>query len=119
MENIEITKMLFNAMNSGDFSEIQSYFSPDIEFDFPGVKRVKGNRKVVIFLNALLRKYRKLVFTLDDFVIDKDKICAIWSNVGVKTDSIPYSNSGITLLHFENGKITFLSDYFKDTSFTN
>lgn len=28
-----------------------------------------------------------------------------------------FSNSGVTLFHFTRGKISFISDYFKDTSF--
>jgi hypothetical protein len=29
----------------------------------------------------------------------------------------PYKNAGVTLLHFNQGKISFISDFFKDTSF--
>lgn len=113
-----IADYLFEAMNSKDFSKVQEYFSEDIEFDFPGAGIVKGQKRVIIFLKALSRKYPDLTFTVSEYITESNKTVAIWTNKGTQTTGEEYSNSGVTLLRIENEKIVFLSDYFKDTSFT-
>ncbi len=89
----------------------------NVAFDFPGAGRIEGSKRVILFLKALLRKYRVLTFIVSDVIIDGDKACAVWTNSGEHIDGKPYSNSGVTLIRFNDDKIVFLSDYFKDTSF--
>ena len=86
-------------------------------FDFPGPGRIEGRKRVLIFLKALMRKYSSLTFKISDIIIEGNRSCAVWTNEGISVEGKPYKNSGITLIHFEDGKISFLSDYFKDTSF--
>jgi ketosteroid isomerase-like protein len=50
---------------------------------------------------------------------EQDCACVIWSNEGQHKTGEAYRNRGITFLQFKEGKIIFLSDYFKDTSFTS
>jgi ketosteroid isomerase-like protein len=113
----DLTLSLFNAMNSRDFSTLEKNVADHVAFDFPGAGRVEGARRVILFLNALLRKYPKLEFTVSEVLVDKQSTCAIWTNEGISTDGKPYENKGITLIHFREEKIVFISDYFKDTSF--
>lgn len=105
-------------MNNRDFSDIEGLLDENVCFDFPGVKRSEGIRKTRILLSALLKKYPELVFSVQDVIIDEDKGCVVWTNKGTDVNNSPYENSGITLLYFKAGKISFISDYFKDTSFT-
>lgn len=114
----DISRSVFEAMNTRNFSKLEKYMADDISFDFPGAGTINGKRKVLIFLNALLRKYPKLTFTVFDIIMDKEKVCIVWTNKGVGIKGESYDNSGMTLLHFSDGKLTFISDYFKDTSFT-
>jgi ketosteroid isomerase-like protein len=113
----DVALSIFKAMNTRDFSEFESYATEDVVFDFPGAGRITGIKRVLIFLKALLRKYPKLTFTVSEIIADKQKACAVWTNEGEDVDGNPYSNSGITLLYFTGNKLTFISDYFKDTSF--
>lgn len=112
-----IARSIFNAMNTRDFSEFENFVSEDVVFDFPGAGRIEGYKRILIFLKVLLRKYPKLKFTVSEILNDKQKACAVWTNEGEDIDGNPYSNSGITLLYFKGSKLTFISDYFKDTSF--
>ena len=112
-----MVKSIFNAMNTKDFSELKKITAGDVAFDFPGSGRIEGQRRVLIFLKALLRKYPKLTFTVSDTIVDNQRACAIWTNEGENIEGKPYKNSGITLIHFLDRKIIFISDYFKDTSF--
>ncbi|GAB4302958.1 MAG: hypothetical protein Kow0068_25440 [Marinilabiliales bacterium] len=110
---------LFKAMNSGDFSNADNFLDDNISFDFPGTEKVVGKKRVVLFLKVLLRKYPGLTFQVNDLIIDNEnqKACAVWTNHAKTLDNNEYNNSGITLCHIKDGKISYLSDYFKVTSF--
>jgi ketosteroid isomerase-like protein len=123
MKNSELYKKLargvFEAMNKRDFSEMQKNIADNLVFDFPGAGKIEGAKRVVIFLTALLRKYSVLQFTVSEVFVEEEKACAIWTNIGESKDGKPYTNSGVTIFQFDNEKISSMSDYFKDTSFTN
>ncbi len=114
----EMAQSVFNAMNTRDFSVFENMITNNVVFDFPGAGRIEGNRKVIIFLKALLRKYSVLTFTINEIIIENNSACVIWTNEGKHVEGHSYSNRGITLIHYSNeNKIEFISDYFKDTSF--
>ncbi|UCH13028.1 MAG: nuclear transport factor 2 family protein [Bacteroidales bacterium] len=108
---------IFDAMNTRDFSKFENFITESVVFDFPGAGRIEGYKRVIIFLKALLRKYPELKFTVTEIITDNQRACAVWTNKGEDINGNTYSNSGITLLYFTGNKITFISDYFKDTSF--
>jgi ketosteroid isomerase-like protein len=111
---------MFVAMNTRDFEPLKPRLSDNVVFHFPGSKPLEGPRRLILFLNALTRKYKDLTFRITDVLIDEyeHKACVVWTNSGKHPDGSDYQNSGLTLLKFESDKICFLSDYFKDTSFT-
>jgi len=110
---------VFDAMNKRDFSGMQNNIAENLVFNFPGSGQIEGAKRVILFLNVLLRKYSTLTFTVSEIFSEGDRACAIWTNTGEYKDGKPYSNSGITIFQFVDGKISYMSDYFKDTSFTN
>lgn len=113
----EISKLVFESINKRDFIKFESIVNEDIIFDFPGVDQMKGIKKVILFFNILFRKYKALHFEIIDIIVDEDKTCVKWNNKGEEKDGTLYSNSGLTWFYFKNGKVSFMSDYFKDTSF--
>lgn len=115
--NEELTLLIFKGLNKRDFSELDPYLHPDVALDFPGSGRMEGEKRVRIFLKALLRKYPVLVFNVYEVLVDGNLACAVWNNKGENLAGEAYSNQGMTLVHIDHGKITFISDYFKDTSF--
>ena len=121
IQSVELADLVFKAMNQRDFTDVEPFIHENIRFDFPGLERVEGSKRVLIFLKALLRKYRTLTFTMHEYIEDRDreKVCVVWSNKGEDTSGNPYENRGVTIIHLKEGKIVLLSDYFKDTSFTN
>ena len=114
---LDLALELFKAMNSRSFDEIDQYFSDDLAFDFPGAGRIEGKKKVLIFLKAMLRKYPVLGFKVYEYFGDGEQVCVLWTNKGQNIAGEPYENSGVSIIHIEHGKIFFISDYFKDTSF--
>jgi len=117
LDRENLATLVFKAMNIRDFSILDPYLSKEVVLDFPGAGRIEGYRKVLIFMKALLRKFPELQFDISDIITEKEKSCIVWTNKGENMDGEPYFNSGISLIHFFRGKIVFISDYFKDTSF--
>jgi len=114
-----VSCLIFEAMNTKNTALLEPYLAEDVMFDFPGTDRLVGKKRVLIFLKALLRKFPDIIFKVQDVIADHDKVCIAWTNSARLETSQPYSNSGVTLVHCVNGRITFISDYFKDTSFVN
>ena len=111
--------MVFKALNDRDFTEVQPFLSEELVIHFPGVGEIPGLRKCVIFLKTLLRKYTELKFTVTEIIFENERAVVVWTNKGIKINGEEYVNSGITLFYFSDNKISFISDYFKDTSFTS
>ena len=118
LTNGEIALGVFDAINQRNFQEFESYISSEIKFDFPGVEEIHGAKKVIIFFMILFRKYKTLEFRVIDIVEADQKACVMWENKGEENDGTLYSNKGLTWFYLKENQIIFMSDYFKDTSFT-
>jgi ketosteroid isomerase-like protein len=108
---------IFAAMNSRDVSELAPYIAEEATFDFPGAGCITGKKRILLFFKILFRRYPRLFFRIDDIIVEGERACAVWSNEGENAQGTPYRNRGITLVRTADGQITFISDYFKDTSF--
>jgi ketosteroid isomerase-like protein len=109
---------IFKAMNERDFDWFESHVTEHIGFDFPGTARAEGKRRTLLLLKSILRKYPELVFTVEEVIASDDRASVVWHNKGKSLSGEDYQNRGMTLVHFQGDKISLLSDYFKDTSFT-
>ena len=61
--------------------------------------------------------FPELEFNITEVITQTERACVVWTNRGKDIQGNPYANAGVTLFHFRDGKISFISDYFKDTSF--
>lgn len=113
----ELAQLIFSAMNARNLSRLEQYLAENAVFDFPGAGRMEGARRILLFFKILFRKYTYLTFTLDDIMVDNDRVCVVWRNAGESSTGVPYTNRGVTVVHILNNKIIYISDYFKDTSF--
>jgi hypothetical protein len=48
-------------------------------------------------------------------IIEGERSAIHWTNKGVSRKDEPYENEGITILEEDGEKISFISDFFKDT----
>lgn len=115
---VDPVHILFAALNCRDLSLLDGYLAEDAGFDFPGPGLITGRKKILLFLKILFRKYSRLTFSVERIIREQDYACAVWTNEGEEKTGKAYRNRGITFLHVKEGKIIYLSDYFKDTSFT-
>jgi len=117
ISNRELAKAIFTTMNSRDVSHLEQHLAEEAVFDFPGPGLIEGRRKILVFLKVLFRKYPRLEFSVQDIIVEGDRAYAAWTNEGEDKKGNPYQNRGVTFMRFSEGKIVFISDYFKDTSF--
>jgi ketosteroid isomerase-like protein len=118
MNNKRLASLVFEALNKRDFNELHPFLNEEIVLNFPGVGDISGTKRIVIFMKTLLRKYPELHFNIQEVISEGDSAVAVWTNSGKKISGEDYSNSGNTLFHFIEGRISLISDYFKDTTFT-
>lgn len=117
LSNRALAQVIFSAMNTRDLSELDQCLSENATFDFPGAGLIKGRNRILAFLKVLFRKYPQLFFTVEDVMVDGDRANVLWTNKGENMRGDPYKNRGVTFVKLTEGKIVFISDYFKDTSF--
>ena len=113
----QLSEIFFNALNSRDPSDLLIHLAENAVLDFPGAGRIEGRKRIVAFVRVLFRKFPKLEFTIHDMIVEKERACVVWTNTGERANGDAYRNSGITFAKITDGKIDFISDYFKDTSF--
>ena len=105
----------FDFVNQRDLDKMGNLLSPDAKFYFPKTQPMIGKERILRFFGILFRQYPQLAFEIHR-TIHQDKHSAVhWTNQGVNRKSEPYQNEGVTLLEWEEGKIRFISDFFKDT----
>jgi len=117
LTNMDKAKLIFISLNTRDLSDLERYLADNAELDFPGAGCMQGKRRVLLFFKVLFRKYSYLEFTVEDVIVEGDRACVVWHNVGDDRKGNPYKNRGVTLVKMSEEKILFISDYFKDTSF--
>ena len=117
LSNRELAELVVTSMDKRDFTLYEKHVAEDAVLDFPGSEKVKGCRRIIVFLKAVLRKYPELKFTIEKIILDEDGAAVVWSNKGKDKSGEPYDNRGITFVQMRHEKIVLISDYFKNTSF--
>jgi ketosteroid isomerase-like protein len=112
-----VIQKFFETVNKRQYDRLRAFFSPDIVFFFPGTKPLHGPHKVLQLLKIIAHRYPDLMFEVIDIIIQDDQAAVVWKNRGKDLHGSPYQNEGVTIFRLENGRIGFMSDYFKDTSF--
>jgi ketosteroid isomerase-like protein len=105
----------FHAANSHNLTALEGLFTDDIEFFFPKTRPLMGKKPVLRFFAILFKQYPRLTFQVHMTIIQSEKAAVHWTNEGTNRKGNPYGNEGVSLLRFENNKICFISDFFKDT----
>ena len=115
--NPAFVKSFFTLLNNRDFESLKNHLTPDVTFYFPGTKPLVGPQKVIQLLRIIYRRYAHLTFSIEDIIIQRNKIAVVWSNSGNDVRGRLYKNRGVTIFKIEKDKIAYISDFFKDTSF--
>ena len=105
----------FQVLNERDLDEADTLLDSRTEFFFPKTKPIIGKDRILKFLNIFFRQYPELIFTVVRVIHQGDQAAVHWTNRGTNRRKEPYENEGVTILEMENGKIVYISDFFKNT----
>jgi ketosteroid isomerase-like protein len=115
MANRETVLKFFQVLNERDLTAADLLLSDQTEFYFPKTKPMVGKDRILKFLNVFFRGYPELIFAVKKVIIQGDQAAVHWTNRGTSRRKEAYENEGVTILEMEDGKIVYISDFFKDT----
>lgn len=105
----------FDLFNSRDMDQMAKLLDEDAELYFPKTQPLIGKERILKFLYILFRQYPELAFEVQRVICEGNKAAVHWTNKGLSRKNEPYQNEGATILEMVDDKITFISDFFKDT----
>jgi len=105
----------FQVLNARDLVEAGNLLASQAELFFPKTQPMIGKDRILKFLKIFFRQYPDLIFTVERVIRQGDQAAVHWTNRGISRRKEPYQNEGVTILEMENGKIVYISDFFKDT----
>lgn len=115
MSDGQLFHKFFEMLNHRDTKKMENLVTPDAELYFPKTQPLLGSRRIFKFLNILFRQYPELTFTIQKVIRQGDHAAVHWTNQGMNRRKEPYQNEGVTILEMQDGRISFISDFFKDT----
>ena len=113
-ENKTILKF-FEVFNARDLEAMGQLLTSKTEFYFPKTQPLIGKDRILRFFNILFRQYPQLSFEIWQIIRQGDRAAVHWTNRGISRKKEPYHNEGVTILELTTDKISFISDFFKDT----
>jgi ketosteroid isomerase-like protein len=105
----------FELFSSQRLDEMVDFLKEDACLLFPKTQPLAGKEKILKFFQVLFRRYPQLTFTVEHIIAQENEVAVHWRNEGVTRKKENYENEGVTLFFFEEGKVTLMSDFFKDT----
>ena len=115
MADEQIVHTFFEVFNNRDTEKMATLLNADAEFFFPKTKPLIGKDRILKFLGILFRQYPQLIFTIQRVIRQGEQAAVHWTNQGFNRRKEPYQNEGVTILKMHNGKISYISDFFKNT----
>ncbi|MDJ0818765.1 MAG: nuclear transport factor 2 family protein [Desulfobacterales bacterium] len=115
MSNKPLINKFFDVFNQRDLQQLTALLEPEAEFYFPKTQPLIGRDRILKFLNLLFRQYPSLAFEIQRIIQQDDQAAVHWTNKGMNRRKEPYRNEGVTIFEIKDGKISYISDFFKDT----
>ncbi len=115
MDAEQISHEFFTCFNNRDPERLRALLDEKAALYFPKTQPLLGADRILKFLHILFRQYPELFFTVHRTLVQGNRTAVHWTNRGKNRRGEFYKNEGMTLLEFEAGKISFISDFFKDT----
>ena len=115
MSSEDFIGRFFQLINRRDMDAFEGILQEEAEFYFPKTQPLLGKNRIRRFFQILFRQFPELEFQVLKTIIQDSWVAVHWKNKGKNRQDEPYENEGVTLLEIEGGKITYISDFFKDT----
>lgn len=105
----------FQVVNTRDLDALGALLTDKAELDFPKAQPILGRDRILKFFRILFRQYPELHFQVQRKIVQGDAAAVHWTNEGTSRRGEPYGNEGVTILQREGDRISYISDFFKDT----
>lgn len=115
MPDEQIVQKFFEVFNNRDTEKMATLLNSNAEFFFPKTRPLIGKDRILKFLGILFRQYPQLTFTIQRVIKQGQQAAVHWTNQGFNRHKESYQNEGVTILEMQNGKISYISDFFKNT----
>ena len=115
MSDKQLIDRFFDVFNHRDPKEMSDLLNPGAELYFPKTRPLLGRKRILKFLNILFRQFPELTFAIQRVIQQENRAAVHWTNQGINRRKEPYQNEGVTILEIQDGKISFISDFFKNT----
>ena len=115
MSDKQLIDRFFEVFNHRDPARMVDLITPGAELYFPKTQPLLGKDRIFKFLKILFRQYPVLIFTIERVIMQDNQAAVHWTNKGMDRRKNPYQNEGVTIFEMQHGKISFISDFFKDT----
>jgi ketosteroid isomerase-like protein len=115
MPTEQTVKTFFDVFNARDMDTMAELLHEEAELYFPKTQPLIGKDRILKFLNILFRQYPELTFEVQRIICEGCQAAVHWTNKGRSRRKEDYQNEGATILEMVDDKITFISDFFKDT----
>ena len=105
----------FEMFNAHDVEGMGQMLAPEAEFYFPKTQPLIGKDNILRFFKILFRQYPQLSFEIQRIIRQGGQAAVHWTNQGVSRKKEPYQNEGVTIMEMTADKISYISDFFKNT----
>jgi ketosteroid isomerase-like protein len=105
----------FEFFSTHNLEQMANFLREDARLFFPKTQPLVGKERILKFFQILFRQYPELTFTIEHTIAQQEKVAVHWRNRGTTRKNEPYENEGVTLFFFEDGLVSLMSDFFKDT----
>jgi len=119
--SVELIREFMEDLGQRNIESLRRWFFEDSVLWMPPMDKITGDRRILAAFRLIFRGYSDLHWSVTNimatggnrFVYETDS----WGTIGQAT---PYKNHILTIIEFDaQGRIVFLSDYFKDTAIFN
>lgn len=115
MQDEHTVTYFFSLLSTQDLKQMEPLLYSDARLYFPKTQPLVGRDRILRFFKILFRQYPTLSFNIQRIIRQKHFAAVHWTNQGISRRGEPYQNEGMTLMEITRGKISFISDFFKDT----
>jgi len=108
-------------LNSLNIEHLEKWFTDESTIWIPPSKEISGKNRILALFRAIFRRYESIEWQVFEiFPLGNQKYFYQTTSYGTMINKGIYENNICTVVHFsEDGKIIYLSDYFKDTKAFN
>ncbi len=97
---------------------LRGWFSEKSVLWMPPTEPIEGDRRILAMFRIIFRMYTEIHWKVKDvYAVGGNRYIystESWGTIGKQT---PYKNSILSIIDFDaDGRIAYLSDYFKDTA---